>query len=77
MSYLTANGKLVEFPLMLYNKAVSTQNDDVIEIANGAYDIFRCLQNADLELITLREENKRLRYENEFMLRLINSKDGE
>ena len=77
MSYLTANGKHVEFPYTLYIKAVNTQNDDVIEIARSTHDIFKYLQQTDTELITLREENKRLRYENEFMLRLINSKDGE
>jgi organic radical activating enzyme len=75
MSYLTTNGNRVEFPYALYIKAVNTQNDDVIDIANSTYEIFNYLQQTDTELTTLREENKRLRYENEFMLRLINSKE--
>ena len=31
----------------------------------------------DMECATLREDNKRLRYENEFMLRLINEREQE
>ena len=33
------------------------------------------LTNLDMECVTLREENKRLRHENEFMLRLVNERE--
>lgn len=75
MTYLTAQGTRVEYPFALAAKAARLGNDDINEIVSSSYKIFTCLQNADYELITLREENKRLKYENEFMLRLINEKE--
>lgn len=75
MSYLTAQGVRVEYPLALHAKALRTGNEDILQIVNETHSIFRCLQNADYELITLREENKRLKHENEFMIKLINLKE--
>ena len=65
MSYLTAQGIRVEYPFALSAKALRTSNEDILQIVNEIHKIFKCLQNADYELITLREENKRLKHENE------------
>lgn len=77
MGYLTARGRTVEYPYTLAAKVVCTQNDDLLEIVNATAEIFRELQYADYELITLRQENLRLKHENEFMIKLINSRDNE
>lgn len=75
MSYLTAQGVRVEYPLTLRAKALKTSNEDILQIVNETHKIFKCLQDADYELITLREDNKRLKHENEFMIKLINLKE--
>ncbi len=63
MSYLTAQGIRVEYPYILAAKASCLANEDINEIVSNTFRIFTCLQNADHELITIREENKRLKYE--------------
>lgn len=75
MAYKTAFGKDIEYPYALAAKAVRTGSEDVIAVVNATHNIFTALQIADAEVITLREENKRLRYENEFIIRLINNKE--
>ena len=72
MSYLTAQGRRVEYPLALHAEAVRTGNEDVLKIITATFEIFKCLQNADYELLTLRQEVQKLKYENEFMLKLVN-----
>ena len=71
MTYKTSQGRTVEYPMALAAKA---ETENAKYIVDKTYSIFRELQNLDIELITTREENKRLRYENEFMLRLINER---
>lgn len=73
MPYKTSQGRTVEYPMALAAKAAKS-TDDAREIVDKTFSIFREMQNLDIELITLREENKRLKHENEFMLRLINDR---
>lgn len=73
MAYRTSQGRIVEYPMAIAAKAAKS-TDDAREIVDKTFAIFRELQNVDMELITLREENKRLKHENEFMLRLINER---
>ena len=62
--------------MALASKAANS-TDDAKELVDKTFAIFRELQNLDLELTGLREEVKRLRAENEFMIRLINMRDEQ
>lgn len=75
MSYTTSRGKKVTYPYVLSAKALQIDNEEVNEIVGAAFAIFEELMIADAEVITLREENQRLKYENEFMLRQINERE--
>lgn len=72
MTYKTSQGRIVEYPMAI---AIKAETEDAKYVVGKTRAIFRELQNLDAELITMREENKRLRYENEFMLRLINERN--
>lgn len=77
MPYKTSQGRTVEYPHSLAAKLLSKGCEDVTALVDASHKIFREMQNLDSELITLREDNKRLKHENEFMLRLINERGGE
>lgn len=77
MPYKTAQGRSVEYPMQLAARLAKNGNDDTRELVDATHKIFRELQNLDYELTTLHEENKRLKHENEFMLRLINERGNQ
>ena len=73
--YTTFRGIKVEYPYRLAAAAAKVGNDDVCKLVDHTHKIFRELQYADAQVITLREDVRRLRIENEFMLRLINDRN--
>lgn len=80
MAYKTIFGVEIMYP---YNAAVSVHKSyhlwmksEIGKEWSSLYTkVFDQLQNVETDYITLREENKRLRYENEFMLRIINERE--
>ncbi len=79
MTHRTIYGREIEYPYAVAAKIHGSSHAEKSEEANAwmmAYQrAFDDLTNLDMECVTLREENKRLRYENEFMLRLVNERE--
>jgi hypothetical protein len=76
MAYKTARGITVEYPYALAAKAAKLGNDQMNELINDTVRIFHELQYADNEVVTLREEVRRLTAENNFMVRIMENRDA-
>jgi len=76
MPYRTSQGRTVDYPHGIAAKLLHKGCEDITSLVDATHKLFREMQNLDSELITLREENKRLKHENEFMLRLINAREN-
>ena len=76
MPYKTSSGRTVEYPYALAAKAQKNGNDELRELINATVKIFSELQYADNEVVTLREEVRRLTAENNFMVRIMENRDA-
>lgn len=79
MKYKTTIGACVEYPHAIAAQLLKVSGDDMLsEYITKTREIYSVLQSLDSMCITLKEENKRLLYENQFMIRLINDRlNGE
>ena len=79
MPYKTIHGREVKFAyevaVSIYGSLPRAKSEEAKAWLTAYQNAFDQLSNLDCECVTLREENKRLRYENEFMLRLVNDRE--
>ena len=78
MSWTTVHGSRLEFPHAIFAKllrASRPSHDDIYEALDRTRRIQRAAVELSVQVSMLQEEVRRLRHENEFMLRLINDRD--
>ena len=79
MPHRTIHGREIEYTYAVAAKIHGSSHAEKSEEAKAWMRMYQSafneLTNIDMECVTLREENKRLRYENEFMLRLVNERE--
>jgi hypothetical protein len=76
VQYKTSLGRVVEYPYTIAKELCSGSEKEK-QLVDATRKIFEELQRIDSELITYREDNKRLLIENQFMIRLINMRDNQ
>jgi hypothetical protein len=80
MPWYPASGCTLEYPTALHAKIARSDGkvsrDDALSFLNETQRIYREAINMDVIIRELQAENLRLKYENEFMLRLINERDA-
>lgn len=81
MTYQTIHGKEIEYnhaiALRVHGSAFNVKSKEAKAWMDAYSYTFNQLVNIDRECVSLREENSRLRHENEFMLRLINDRNQD
>ena len=79
MTYKTIQGETIDYPFALSAKAAKGgkgASDAAREVASESYRMFQALTSLDREVSFLRQENQRLKHENQFMIRLINDREN-
>lgn len=78
MSYTTIRGKKVPYTWQvsvdIYGSIQKATSEEAKHWMNSYQTLFDETRELDLECTTLKDENQRLRHENEFMLRLTNER---
>jgi hypothetical protein len=77
MPHITALGHSVEYAFRVLSKPMSKCTEKNKKFIDTYQRLFDVMIHLDNHIITLREENMRLKHENEFMLRLINERDNQ
>lgn len=69
--------KAFNHPCKLFEKGVPSLSDAEINVMAEYKKVYDYVYECERVIISLQEENKRLKYENEFMLRLVEGKENE
>jgi hypothetical protein len=80
MPWTTASGRTVDFPYPFFAELIRSPNpspEAVKKAVDQAHKTHMCAIELNNQVIRLQEEVKRLKHENEFMLRLINDRDNQ
>lgn len=76
MPHVTSLGHVLEYPYRILDRPMPKWTEADKDFVSKYQRLFNILCSVDNYVITLREENKRLQHENEFMLRLINEREN-
>ncbi len=77
MTWTTSHGFKVEHPLQAAGKQPKDWDERDKQWVQKYTHLHEQAMRMDMELVTLRAENLRLKHENEFMLRLINERENQ
>ena len=77
MTWTTSHGVKVEHPLQASGKQPKDWDERDKKWVQKYTHLHEQAMRMDMELVTLRAENLRLKHENEFMLRLINERESQ
>jgi len=69
--------KTFNHPCKLFEKDVLSLSDAEMGVLIKYQKVYDYVYECERVIISLQEENKRLKYENEFMLRLVEGKENE